>query len=260
MKLLFASALLFLIACNNEEKKETVIMPGAYMMIFQSLKSSTLDTTLHSLQQLKIYTGEYMMYANFYARDSTSSFGVGSYSAQKDTVTENVIYSASDSVKSDTARSYKLVIVKSDTGYRQVIPDMASQGQKIVLTEQYRSEETGAKAPIDGVWKELKTFYVKGKDTTKYNTTQFKAYYSGYYIWGHTFSDSAKKNHTGMGYGKFSMTGANKLKESCITSSYYQIRGHDIDIDVEMNGSDEYKQTINYPNGDKSIEIYQRLK
>jgi len=260
MKLLFATTLLFLIACNNGEKKETVIMPGAYMIISQSLKSSTIDTTYHELQQLKIYTGEYMMYANFFARDSISSFGIGSYSAIKDTVTENVIYNASDSVKNDSARSYKLLIVKRDYGYKQVIPDMQSQGQKIILTEEYTSVGTAAKSSLDGVWKELKTFYVKGKDTTKYNTTQFKAYYGGYYIWGHTFSDSLKRNHTGMGFGKFAITGDNKLTESCITSSYYQVRGQDIKIDLEMNGNDEYKQTINYPSGDKSIEIYQRLK
>lgn len=260
MKLLYATVLLFLIACNNGEKKESVIMPGAYKMISQSLKSNTLDTTYLTLQQLKIYTGEYMMYANFYARDSTSSFGIGSYSANRDTVTEHVIYSASDSVKNDTARDYRLLIMKKDSGYKQVIPDMESQGQKIILTEEYKSAGTAAKSPLDGVWKESKTFYVKGKDTTKYNTTQFKAYYDGNYIWGNTFSDSARKIHTGMGFGKFAMSGSNKLTESCITSSYYQIRGQDVNLDIEMNGDDEYKQTINYPNGDKSIEIYQRLK
>ncbi len=94
MKLLFATILIFLIACNGGEKKESVIMPGAYMMTMQSLKNSTMDTTYHTLQQLKIYTGDYMMYANFYPRDSTSRFGIGTYSAIKDTVTENVIFSA----------------------------------------------------------------------------------------------------------------------------------------------------------------------
>ncbi len=189
MKLLFASTLLILIACNSE-KKETLIMPGAYLMKSQSLKSQNLDTTYLELQQLKIYTGEYMMYANFFARDSVSSFGIGSYSAMKDTVTENVIYSANDSVRDDTPRTYKLFIDKRDSGYKQVIPDMESQGQKIILTEEYNSVGTTAKTPLDGVWKELKTYYIKGNDTTKYNTNQYKAYYGGYYIWGNTFSDS----------------------------------------------------------------------
>ena len=260
MKLLPVIPLLFLIACNNGEKKETLIMPGAYMMKSQSIKSLTLDTTYLERQQLKIYTGEYMMYANFYARDSSSSFGIGSYSAEKDTVTEHVIYSAADSVKDDTPRIYRLYIEKKDSGYKQVIPDMQSQNQKIILTEEYKAVGTGVKSPLDGVWKELKTYYVKGKDTTKYNTSQYKAYYAGYYIWGSTFSDSAKKNHTGMGFGKFAMTANNKLTESCIASSYYRLRGQDHHLDIEMNGEDEYKQTIAYPNDEKSVEIYQRVK
>jgi len=63
-----------------------------------------------------------------------------------------------------------------------------------------------------------------------------------------------------MGFGKFAMNGTSKLKESCITSSYYQLRGQDIDIDLEINGNDEFKQTIQYPNNNRSIEIYQRIK
>jgi len=262
MKILLPTALLFLISCsqNQGEKKETVIMPGAYMMISQSLKSSTVDTTYHTLQQLKIYTGEYMMFANFYARDSTSGFGIGSYSADKDTVTEKNIYRSSDSVKDDRSTTYTLIITKNDTGYKQIIPEMDLDGQKITTTEDYSSVGTTAKSPLDGVWKEIKTYYVKGKDTTKYNTTQFKAYYGGYYIWGHSYADSVKKNHTGMGFGKFAINGTNKLKENCITSSYYQVRGQDVDIDFETNGNDEFKQTIKYPNGGQSIEIYQRIK
>ena len=120
-------------------------MPGAYKMTSQSLKSHTLDTTYLELQQLKIYTGEYMMFANFYARDSTSGFGVGSYSALKDSVTENVIYTSSDSVRNDTPRTYKLFIEKRDSGYKQVIPDMESQNQKIILTEEYLSVGTKVK-------------------------------------------------------------------------------------------------------------------
>ncbi len=63
-----------------------------------------------------------------------------------------------------------------------------------------------------------------------------------------------------MGYGKFAMTGDTKETESCITSSYSVLRGKDISIDIEMNGPDEYKQTISYPNNEKSVEIYHRLK
>ena len=48
------------------------------------------------------------MYANVNSPDSVSSFGIGSYTASGDTVSENVIYSASDSTSDDTARSFML--------------------------------------------------------------------------------------------------------------------------------------------------------
>jgi len=260
MKRLLTIACFFAIACNTAEKKDSALTPGVYKMLSQSIKSSSVDTTYLSREQLKIYTGEYMMYADFITVDSISSFGIGTYNADKDTVTENVIYSADDSVKIDTLHSFSLIINKTDSGYNQLITDMGTAGHKITLRENYASIGTPEKTPLDGVWKELKSFVVKGSDTTKYNTTQYKAYYGGHFIWGHTFADSAKKIHTGMGFGKFAITDKNKLIEYCTTSSYSWNRGRNITLDYEMNGDDEFKQTITYPDKSKTVEIYQRMK
>jgi hypothetical protein len=261
MKMLSASACLSLlfISCNGPVN-DAAIKPGAYKMTSQNVKSAKFDTSYNSSQQLKIYTGEYMMYAAFNPMDSGSSFGIGRYDADKDTIMENVIYSAQDTIKNDSKRSYKLIITKTDSGYKQVIPDMPDNGQTFMLTETYSNVGNATKTPLDGVWSELKTFVVKGNDTTKYNTTQYKAYFGGYYIWGHTYNDSVQRNQTGMGFGRFVMVGNDKIKESCITSSYPSLRGQDIDIDVSMNGEDEFKQTINYKDGSRAVEIYQRLK
>jgi hypothetical protein len=45
-----------------------------------------------------------------------------------------------------------------------------------------------------------------------------------------------------------------------IASTYSQVRGHDFDIDNEMMSSDGFKQTINSPDGSKTVEVYERLK
>ncbi len=63
-----------------------------------------------------------------------------------------------------------------------------------------------------------------------------------------------------MGYGTFAMNGTNKVKEHVNASTYYIIKGKDFDIDIELTGADEFKQTITETNGDKGVEIYQRLK
>lgn len=264
MKLIYASALLLFAACNsadkNAETTTSMSMSGAYNILSTSVKGDSTDTTYTSGHQLKIYTDGYMMYANINSPDSISGFGIGSYTSSKDTVTENVIFNAFDSSYSDKAESFQLAIEKTDKGYKQVINDMvANNGQHFRLTETYDSVGTGAKTALDGAWKQVKQYQIKGKDTVTGTGTQYKTYYAGHVIWGHTWADSLKKNHTGIGFGKFELKD-NKVKESMTASTYAQVRGKDFDIDIEMNGTDEFKQTMNNADGSKSVEVYQRLK
>ena len=260
MKLIFAIVLLGIVSCNNEVKKETQHMPGAYTMLSQSVNDGKTDTTYTNLKQLKIYTDDHMMYANINPADSVSGFGIGTYTADTGAVVEKVFYSASDTAANTTPGSFKLLIEKTPKGYKQVIPEIESRGQKFKLTEDYETAGTAATSALDGAWKETKAYTVKGKDTTKNEAIQYKTYYAGHFIFGHTYKDSAAKLHTGMGYGTFEMSGTNKVKEHVAVSTYYQIRGTDVDIDIEMNGADEFKQTITQTNGDKNVEHYQRLK
>ena len=260
MKLLFIVAVLALAGCNSADKTENAHMPGAYKMLSQSVKNSKIDTSSSSMQQLKIYTDDYMMYANFNPADSISGFGIGTYTSNKDTVTENVMYSANDTSKNENGGSFKLLIEKTANGYKQVIPDIEFAGEPTKLTEEYSAEKSTTKSPLDGAWKEVKAYWIKGTDSTITTNTQFKIYHDGYFIFGHTYSDSANVSHTGMGYGSFAMTGNNKSKETVMASTYYQIRGKDVDVEIEMVGNDEYKQTIINEDGTKGVEIYQRLK
>ncbi len=260
MKLLFAIALLTILSCNNAEKKETMSMPGAYNMLSQSVSDGKTDTSYTDLKQLKIYTDDYMMYANMNPADSVSAFGIGSYSADTGTVIENVVYNASDTSENTNPGNFTVLIEKTAKGNTQVLPEIEYQGQKWKLTEEYESAGTSAKSPLDGAWKEIKSYTIKGKDTTIQKMTQYKTYFAGHFMFGHTYRDSANKLHTGIGYGTFEMNGANKVKEKVTTSTYYQIRGQSFDIDIEMNGADEFKQTITDTTGDRTVEVYTRMK
>ncbi len=261
MKFTCAVFLLFLIGCTGSEKTESFNMPGAYKMLSLSVKSGKTDTTYTNSNQFKIYTGDYMMYANINSPDSISAFGIGSFSMDKDTITENVIYTSNDSSSSDKPASFKLAIKKTDKGYQQFITGMENNaGEKIDMTESYESVGVAATSALDGAWKEVKRLWIKGKDTTVNTGIQFKIYFAGNCMWGHSFKDSLNKIHTGIGYGKFTMTGNNKLKESMIASSYSSVRGHDFDIDIELIGKDGFKQTMNNPDGTIGVEIYERLK
>jgi hypothetical protein len=261
MKTWIAAALLLMIGCKGTESKQNVSMPGAYKLLTQSFKGDKTDTSLTTLLGLKIYTDDFMMYGNMNPADSTASFGVGSYSVDKDTVAENLIFNASSTYKSETPETFKLGIEKSETGYKQIISNMQmGDGEKITLREEYNSIGKATKSPLDGVWKLTRAYWTKGKDSSENKVIQYKTYFAGYVLWGHYWADSANKSYAGLGIGTFTMTGNNKVKESMTASTYYQVRGSDFDLDIEMNGADGFTQTMRNADSSKSVEIYQRLK
>ncbi len=257
MRLLIAVFLLAIIACNSAEKKEALSISGAYSMLSQSIKGDSVDTTYTTLQQLKIFTGDHMMYANVNPSDSVSSFGVGTYSISADSISENVLFSAGDSLSDDTLRTYTLLIEKTPKGYKQIIPAIGTPPVK--LTEEYESAGDTISTALDGVWKMVRVTYIKGKDTVTNKPVQYKTYYAGQVAWGVSYADSLKKLHTGIGFGKFELNGT-KLKEFMKASTFSEVRGHEFNIDIELNGADGYTQTTVNPDGSKNIEVYQRVK
>lgn len=257
--LLLCFIVLTAISCNSSKGKPN--MPGAYLMQSQTVNDGKQDTKYTSLQQLKIYTDNLMMYTQVNPADSVSAFGVAAYaSTDSGTVVEDVIYSARDTSIGSLPASYNLEIQKNPDGYTQVIPQIPMQGQNMKLTEEYKSVGTPTKAPLDGVWRETKSFIVKGADTTLNHRTQYKAFYAGYFMFGSTVIDSASKTKTGIGFGTFEMAGDNKIKETDLNSTYSIIAGNSFNVDVEMNGTDNYKQTITDSTGSKSVEFYERVK
>lgn len=249
---------LYAVSCKTKESPK---MPGAYLMISQTLNDGKKDTKLTSLKQLKIYTDDLMMYSQVNPADSVSTFGVGSYTAtDSGTVIENRIFSARDSTFTSTPETFKLNITKTPDGYEQVIPELVTDSQKYKLTEVYQTVGTSVKTPLDGMWKEVNSYSVRGNDTIKNVRTQFKSFYAGYFMFGSSYKDSLNKNHTGIGFGTFEMIGDNKVKETDLNSTFSIIAGQTFNIDIEMAGTDKYKQTINNADGSRSVEHYERLK
>jgi hypothetical protein len=231
-------------------------------MISQSFTIGKKDTALPPVKQLKIFTPDFMMYANVGVNgtDTVSSFGIGSYIATGNKVKETIIYGGSDTSINTNNSSFSLDITKTPKGYKQYIADLDEmRGEKVTLTEEYEKIGTATKSPLDGAWKMVKYQSISGKDTTTENVTQYKVYYAGHFIWGSTSLDSTNKNYTAVGYGSFAMNGNNKIKETVFESTFPQIKGMTIDIDIKMNGTDQYQQTI--INGTaKTIETYNKLK
>jgi hypothetical protein len=246
-------------AASSTNDSTNVNMKGAYSMTKQIGNDGTKDTLLKK-EQLKIYSDHYMMYASPRATDSFGEYGIATYSEEGNKVKEYIFYTSTAGEVKDTAL---LEITKLPAGYKQVIKYVDSNGT-FTLTEDYDKVGKQPRTKLDGAWKQVKNIFVGKKgDTTQNSTkTQFKIYESGYFIWANPNKDPASNNfYSAYGYGTFKMLNDTTTQETNINSTFYsQLVGKPVDIAIVFDGDDKYKQTISGPNGEKSVEIYERLK
>lgn len=247
--------ILLMAACDT---KPDIDMSGAYSMTSQVINDGTKDSIMDR-KQLKIYTGKYMLYASPNVADSFANFGIGTYSVAGDKLTEYRFYTAIDGEKNDT---FVLTVDKSADGYRQVIEGIRMEGKTYRLTEDYENASMDLKSPLDGAWKQVKNVYISknGDSSVNNNPLEYKAFQSGYFIWAITVRDSLKRRTSVFGYGPFVMVNEKKIRETIVNSTFSTTLGKTYEVDIEFIGADSYRQTITFANGDRSIEVYQRLK
>lgn len=259
MKNLPAIVLLSLVlSCNEKEAKELNIK-GAYSMTSQVLNDGTKDSAIDR-KQLKIFTDRHMMYASANLTDSFANFGIGEYSIDKGKVVEHIFYSSTNADKRDTVT---LLVDTTENGFTQVIESIPYEGKNYKLTEKYIEESKDRATPLDGAWKQVKNIYItsKGDSSVNENPMEYKVYQSGNFIWAITTKDSTQTPFSVFGYGVFQMDGDNKSVETIKNSTFTSgLVGKTYEVAIELDGNDSYKQTITFANGDRSVEIYKRLK
>jgi hypothetical protein len=249
---------LLAVSCSNTENNN-LKMKGAYAMTRQVLNDGTKDSLLDR-KQLKIYTDKHIMYASPNITDSLANFGIGTYEIKDGKVIEYINYRASEGNRKDTVA---LSITKTANGYTQVIDRILIDGQYFKLTEDYDEVSTGEKSDLDGAWKQVKNIYrsAKGDSSVNNNPLEYKIYQSGYFIWAITVKDSANNSSSVFGYGRFENNGKNKINETIQNSTFVTgLVGKTYEVSIEFDGDNRYSQTITFANGDKSTEIYERLK
>ena len=244
------------------KKKEKVSQAGIYNLEKQMVSGGGKDTT-YARKQIKIYTDRYFMYAGM-APDSSVGFGTGAYHLDTgNRIIESNIYSGQ---YLDSSKNFNVAIsARNDSGYTQIIPDLAViKGVTYKLTENYSRIKTASDTSIlDGLWKLDKTFWVKGKDTTKGTETQFKIFWGGHFMFVHRYplaggTTAAFKN--GFGYGTFSFK-SDTLTEEEDMSSHSVLAGRKFSIKINLKGKDEYSQVIDDPKaGEQTTEIYRRVQ
>lgn len=257
MKKLFP--LLLMVVLTNCKSKEAINMKGAYSMVSQIMNDGSKDTAINR-RQLKIFTDDHVIYAAMRFPDSLASYAVGTYRPEDGNVMEHYYYSSANQFTED---SFLLKIEKTDTGYKQVIEDLPSQGKKYTLTEVYKNLGKADSTALDGAWKQIESFNISTKGDTSANENiiqQLKVYQSGHFIWASSYLNAAKKTLIFFGYGTFEMEGNTKSKETNTLSTFPPLIDSTVNIQVEFMGKDSYKQTIEWPGASKSVEVYERLK
>ena len=246
-------------ADNNNNDSTANDMKGAYSMTKQIGNDGTKDTLLKK-EQLKIYSDHFMMYASPRATDSFGEYGIATYSHDGNRIRENIFYTSTAGEVRDTAM---LEISKLPNGYKQVIRYVDSSGT-FVITEEYDKVGKEPATKLDGAWKQTRDIYINKKGDTTRNTTktQFKIYEAGYFIWANPNKDPASNNfYSAYGYGTYKLLNDTTTQETNINSTFYsQLVGKPVDIKIEFDGKDKYKQTIGDPKGERSVELYERLK
>lgn len=259
--ILYAVIIIAFSGCNMESKEQISDLPGAYRFVSRNIKGSTTDSVADGVNQLKIYTEDYFMYAAKNTYDTAVSFAIGSYKQEGKKITEHVLFSSYGSSSLESVDN-TLVVNKTAEGYEQTTTDTnALQREKVSYIEKYKYVGVKTESIIDGAWKQMETYAVNDKDTAWDKGTNYKICYDGYVIWGDFHMNPAlQKHHTYMGFGTIEANGKNKVKESYIKSNYTVNEGKTFYIDIEFRNKDIFKQTIlDSLTGTRYIEIYQRL-
>lgn len=248
-------------AKTTASNPESLGMRGAYQMTRQHASDGTRDTSFNRQQQ-KIYTDKHMIYVHAADNDSLAVYGIGTYKVENGKVIENVFFTSDSGAVNER---YELAINKLGDGYSQVIyfNDQASNNT-FVLTEDYKRVDKNITSPLDGAWKQVKRISIAkdGTTITDENPTQFKVYQAGNFIWVNTSRDTVNNKPVSYyGYGTFKMKGQNELVENNTNTTFASVLvGTPVTVQIKFTGKDSYQQTIMWPNGNKEIEVYQRLQ
>ena len=235
-------------------------MNGAYSMVTQNFKGKSIDTTSAENRQLKIYMDSVMMYVLVNPAQDVSAFAVGKFSIESGRLIENILYNATENLQSTDILLDTVNITKNDTGYVQTMSKVMSDKGEIKITETYRLTGTNATSLLDGIWKQVSSYALRGNDTIIHKDIEYKAFYAGNFAYGDYYVDPSQQKRTGISYGTFSIDSSHHLTETITVSTWPELNGKTFVLDITTNGNDAFTQIAINATGDKEISVYERVK
>ena len=232
-------------------------MRGVYTMLRQQQIEGSKDSLLKR-EQIKFYTGKYMLWAAPKPNDSLAEYGLGTYSVAGDTVVEYVFHT---SIAGDRKDTFALAIIPKPDGYTQKIEFSFDPRRKFILSEDYKKVGTKQVSLLDGLWKMDRRLAIENGDTAVDEHIQYKVYQNGYFTWVNTYTDPVSSDTlSSFGYGTFTMNGRNRIRELNINSTFAtELIGRTVDLEIRQPSKDRYIQTLTNSQGIKFIEYYTRM-
>ena len=257
MKELACILLLGVIGCNTSTS--IINMNGAYKMEKQNFSGKGVDTTSAENMQLKIYIDSVMMYVLMNPSQDVSAFAVGKFSLNAGKLIENITYNATENLQSTNVFSDTVNITKTDSGYLQTTTKMSDKGE-IKITETYQSTSTNTPSVVDGIWKQVSSYALRGSDTIRHNDIEYKAFYAGNFSYGDYYTEPNQQKRTGISYGTFSIDSSNNLTETITVSTWPELIDKTFVLKITINDKDHFTQTTINATGDQEISTYEKVK
>lgn len=257
-KLLLCAALLGCIV-GGCKKTPKISQAGVFKLEKQMVSGGGKDS-VYARTQVKIFTDRYFVYAGM-APDSSVGFGVGRY--QLDTGNKIIEYNIYSSRVLDSTQIFSIKMMRTDSGYTQVIPSLATVGGiKYSETEVYSKVPSSGTSKIDGLWQLDSAYSVKGKDTTAQHEVQYKIYWGGHFLFVHRYQAVPQSPvfKNGFGYGNFTLK-SDTLSEEDDLTSHSVLMNRQFSIKINFRGENEYTQVItDDQTGERSVEVYKKIE
>jgi hypothetical protein len=239
--------------------KDSLNMQGAYLLRKQVVKHDNIDSVL-KIDQFKIYTDRHVFYVSPETENSSADFAIGTYTVQNGKLVEYIFYIGS---KADHKDTFELKVHKNINGHTQIFEKATDKGKLEFTADYERVGKSDLITPLDGIWRQIKNTYIpkSGNENTNTGSIQYKGYQSGYFVFASSSPGFGKKPVIRFGYGSFEMNGKDQEMEVNInTNMSVASIGKPLALQLEFFGNDRYQQTLVFSNGDRVIEVYERLK
>ncbi len=176
-KLFYFLSFIAIYGCKIESTKE--LPTGVYKMTGSLIYDSTVENTISSPDQFKIYNLSHYFYV-YIEKDSSAGFGVGSYSMKNDTLIEHNIF---NSISLDNSQDRRLIIKGNEKGYTDEVPELNTGGLKNKLKQSYDTVSVkGQSSLLDGLWERGRCMKINGTDTLFYYFKEYLVFNAGYYM------------------------------------------------------------------------------